>query len=281
MFLVKPTSQEVRQSDKAIFETKIDGYPFPKITWSLNDRVLTSKGSLHIETNRDTSVSKLSIDKIDFEQHTGIIQCRIENIHGTAEETVRLNISGAPMIKTNLNTEEEIFTGKDITLKVIAVGSPRPQGQWYYNDNPLMTSDVTYDEVTNEYRLMIKEASFTDNQGRYRVVLKNELGECESRTCTLRVLRPVKLVRVVPTSAVVDLKVGQPLELCFDIDGNETPKVKLYKNDNTVKFTSMKDGKYVYRMDEVKPEDEGVYKVIAKNKISSEESSITINVTGR
>jgi hypothetical protein len=95
----------------------------------------------------------------------------------------------------------------------------------------------------------------------------------------LRVLEPVKLVRVLPTSDTIDVKMGEPLELCFDIGGNEMPNVKLYKNIKIVEFTSMKERRCVYKVDEMKPEDEGVYKVIAKNKISTEEANIV--VTGK
>ena len=281
IFLIKPVSQEVKQGELANFQVKIDGYPLPNITWLLNGKVLTSQENTEIETDRTTGDSKLSINKVDIQQHTGVVICRIGNTYGNAEEVTQLDIRAAPTIKRQLNAEEEVASGKDITLKVVALGSPQPEAHWFYNDNLLKTSDVLYYEAANEYRLTIEKASFADNKGRYRVVLKNELGECESTTCVLRVLEPVILVRVFPTSAVVDLTIDQPLELCFDIGGNETPQVHFYKNDKIVEFTSVEGGMRVYKVDEVKPGDDGVYKVTAKNKISAEETSITVNVTGK
>ena len=47
-----------------------------------------------------------------------------------------------------------------------------------------------------------------------------------------------------------------------------------------MKFTSVEDRRHVYRVDEVKPEHQGVYKVVAKNKTSTEESIVNVNITG-
>ncbi|CAF5017123.1 unnamed protein product, partial [Rotaria sp. Silwood1] len=43
VFVAKPTTQEVKQGETAVFETKIDGYPTPKVTWLLNGKPLTPK----------------------------------------------------------------------------------------------------------------------------------------------------------------------------------------------------------------------------------------------
>ena len=107
-----------------------------------------------------------------------------------------------------------------------------------------------------------------------------KLGETESTPCVITVLEPVKLAKVNPTSDSLDLKVGEVLELSYDVDGKEAPKVQLLKDGKEVKFTSVEGGRHVYRVDEVKPEHQGVYKVVAKNKTSTEESSVTVNVTG-
>ena len=90
----------------------------------------------------------------------------------------------------------------------------------------------------------------------------------------------MKLSKTAPTSDAVDLKVGEPLELSFEIDGKEAPKVQLTKDGKEVKFTTVEERRHVYRVDEVKPEHQGVYKVTAKNKTSTEETTVTVNITG-
>ena len=62
-------------------------------------------------------------------------------------------------------------------------------------------------------------------------------------------------------------------------NGKEAPKVQLTKDGKEVKFTSVEGTRHVYSVAEVKPEHQGVYKLTAKNKTSSEETSVTLNVT--
>ncbi len=280
MFVAKPTTQEVKQGETAVFETKIDGYPTPKVTWLLNGKPLTAKEGAQVELNAATGDAKLSIPKVDLQQHAGVVTCKLENPHGTQEETVRLDVLAAPLIATQLPKQEETVSGKDVTLKVVVRGSPRPQAQWFYNDKPVAPENTSYDEEKSEYQLLLKYPSVATSEGTYRVVLKNELGETESTPCVLTVLEPVKLTKIAPATDVVDLKVGEPFEITADVEGKEAPKVQLTKDGKEVKFTSVEGTKHVYSVVEVKPEHQGVYKLTAKNKTSSEEASVTLNVTG-
>jgi hypothetical protein len=280
VFVAKPTTQEVKQGETAVFETKIDGYPTPKVTWLLNGKPLTAKDGAQIELNAATGDAKLSIPKVDLQQHAGVVTCRLENPHGTQEESPLLDILAAPLITTQLPKQEETVTGKDVTLRVVVRGSPRPEAQWFYNDTPVAAENTSYDEEKSEYQLLIKEATVTANEGTYRVALKNELGETESTPCVLTVLEPVKLTKIGPATDAVDLKVGEPFEISADVSGKEAPKVQLTKDGKEVKFTSVEGDRHIYSLAEVKPEHQGVYKLIAKNKTSTEETTVTLNVTG-
>ena len=90
----------------------------------------------------------------------------------------------------------------------------------------------------------------------------------------------MQLTKIAPTTEVVDLKVGQPFEITADVTGKEAPKVQLTKDGKEVKFTSVEGTRHIYSVPEVKPEHQGVYKLLAKNKTSTEETSVTLNVTG-
>ena len=266
MFVTKPTTQEVKQGDTAVFETKIDGYPAPKVTWLLNGKALTPKDGAQIEVNAATGDAKLSIPKVDLQQHAGSVVCRLENVHGSQEESVRLDVLAAPLITTQLPKQEETVSGKDVTLRVVVRGSPRPEAQWFYNDTPVAPENTSYDEEKSEYQLTIKGATVSGNEGTYRVVLKNDLGETESTPCVLTVLEPVQLTKIAPTTEVVDLKVGQPFEITADVAGKEAPKVQLTKDGKEVKFTSVEGTRHVYSVPEVKPEHQGVYKLTGEKQ---------------
>jgi hypothetical protein len=281
VFVSKLTTQEVKQGETAVFQTKIDGYPAPKVTWLLNGKPLTAKEGAQVEFNAATGDAKLSIPKVDLQQHAGVVTCRLENTQGTQEETARLDILAAPLITTQLPKQEETVSGKDVTLRVAVRGSPRPQAQWFYNDKPVAPENVIFDEEKSEYQLLVKQPTVGTSEGSYKVVLKNELGETESTPCALTILEPVKLTKVGPTKEAVDLKVGEAFEISFDIAGKEAPKVQLTKDGKEVKLTSVDGIRHTYSIAEVKPEHQGVYKLTAKNKTSSDETHVTLNVTGK
>jgi hypothetical protein len=234
-----------------------------------------------VEFNAATGDAKLSIPKVDLQQHAGVVTCRLENTQGTQEETARLDILAAPLITTQLPKQEETVSGKDVTLRVAVRGSPRPQAQWFYNDKPVAPENVIFDEEKSEYQLLVKQPTVATSEGTYKVVLKNELGETESTPCALTILEPVKLTKVGPTKEAVDLKVGEAFEISFDIAGKEAPKVQLTKDGKEVKLTSVDGIRHTYSIAEVKPEHQGVYKLTAKNKTSSDETNVTLNVTGK
>jgi hypothetical protein len=74
---------------------------------------------------------------------------------------------------------------------------------------------------------------------------------------------------------------GEPFEISADVSGKEAPKVQLTKDGKEVKFTSVEGDRHIYSLAEVKPEHQGVYKLTAKNKTSAEETTVTLNVTGK
>ncbi|CAF4359868.1 unnamed protein product, partial [Rotaria magnacalcarata] len=83
--------------------------------------------------NAPTGDAKLTIPKVDLQQHAGSVTCRLENVHGSQEETVHLNVLAAPLITTQLPKQEETVSGKDVTFRVVVRGSPRPDAEWFFN----------------------------------------------------------------------------------------------------------------------------------------------------
>ena len=66
------------------------------MTWLLNGKPLTAKEGAQVEFNASTGDAKLSIPKVDLQQHAGTVTCRLENLHGSQEETAKLDILAAP-----------------------------------------------------------------------------------------------------------------------------------------------------------------------------------------
>ncbi|CAF1280711.1 unnamed protein product, partial [Rotaria sordida] len=73
VFIVKLTTQKVKQGTTAVFVTKIDGYPTPTITWLLNEKPLTAKEGVHVQFDATNGEVKLSIQNVVLEQHAVIL----------------------------------------------------------------------------------------------------------------------------------------------------------------------------------------------------------------
>ncbi|CAF4258248.1 unnamed protein product [Rotaria sp. Silwood2] len=281
VFIIKPTAQRVKQSATAVFVATVDGYPTPTIIWLLNGNPLTTKEGAQEQFITVTGEAKLSIGNVDLKQHTGWITCRLENSLGYKEETVQLTVLAAPTITTELPKQQETVSGRDVTLKVVVLGSPQPSAQWFFNDGPIGTGNASVDEAKGEYQLLIKQTTVTQNEGTYQVVLKNEVGEVQSIPSLLTVLEPVKLTRVKPTSNVIDLEEGKAFDIIMDVSGKEAPEVQLTKDEKAIKFTSVETPRYTFSVASVKREHQGVYKMTAKNKTSREEITVTLKVIGK
>ncbi|CAF4560913.1 unnamed protein product [Rotaria socialis] len=279
IFVVKPTALTVKQDEKACLKIQIDGYPTPKIIWLLNGKQLKAEEGVQMQFNPVTNEAMLVIENVDLEQHAGSITCRLENEYGNEEERVKLEILAAPIITARLPQQRETVTGQDVTLKVVAKGSPRPSAQWFFNDQPIVSENLSVNEANNEYQLVIKRATIEKNEGAYRIVLKNDVGEVHSNSCVVTVLEPVKLKQVVPTSNEAQLKCGETFEITVDVSGKEIPEVRLMKDGEAMQFTNVETTRYKFVVANVQLQHQGVYMVIAKNKTSTEEMTVTLNVT--
>ncbi|CAF4651249.1 unnamed protein product, partial [Rotaria sp. Silwood2] len=213
--IVKPTAQKVKQGETALFKAQIDGCPPPKISWLLNGKELIAKEGIQVQFNTATGEAKLSICNVNL-QHAGLFICRLENPHGYQEETIQFTVLAAPTITTELPKQQETASGRDVTLKVVVLGSPPPSAQWFFQGRLIGTDNASINEAKGEYQLLIKQTTVAQSEGTYRVVLKNEVGEVQSTPCLLTVLEPVKLTRVKPTSNVIDLEEGNAFDITID-----------------------------------------------------------------
>ncbi|CAF3665749.1 unnamed protein product, partial [Didymodactylos carnosus] len=286
-FKTKPSGVEVKQGETAQFSTTVDGFPVPKVTWLLNAKPLTAKDNVQIEYDQKTGEAKLTIPNVDIERHSGQVTCRLESPLGTQEETVPLDVLSSPILSGKL-TDQETIAGKEVTMKLGVKGSPKPDAKWYRNDVEIPVTDENYRQTvteTNEYQLTIVNPTVTDSEGRYYVEMKNPLGEIKSNECTITVLEPSH-IQMLSEEGDKQLKVGDTFELECQVTGKEVPKVTFYKDGKELKpaadhvtIDASPDGKYKLTVTNVRPEDLGAYKVVAKNKTSTDEKSINVNIT--
>jgi titin len=220
----------VKQGDTATIECQIDALPLPKITLLRDGKPLTPKDG--IEQTFDAATRRLVITvKNARVDQTGTLTCKLDNAVGSAEASFKLNVSAAPVITKGL-TDQECLIDKELRLTIVTAASPAPTVRWFRDDVELTTAGTKVNDDT--FELVIPNVK-PEDQGAYKAVVSNDLGEKESQ-CKLTVLEPTELKWDVAEQQTI--QVGEIIQLQCQVSGRPQPDV-----------TWMKDGK------EIKPSD--------------------------
>lgn len=141
-FVVRPTSQVVREGDQVILECASNGNPKPKVTWlrngididfnDLDSRFrITGTGSLQITTVEDSD--------------SGDYQCRASNSVESADASATINVHIPP--KFIQAPEDKVANEKDeLELSCSIFGKPTPAIQWLKNGDLIKPND--YMQIT-------------------------------------------------------------------------------------------------------------------------------------
>lgn len=181
-----------------------------------------------------------------------------------------------------------VFEGKPVRLDCIIVGQPEPEVIWLQNENPIKESnDIQLYFQGDSCTLFINEA-FLEDAGVYKVIAINTAGEtsseCRVTVTPLNIAEP--LVR--PSSDRLPLSEmppkfeklltdnfaneGETIELeCGLASGQPLPEIKWYLNNKEITYNdriqsvAREDGTLKLIIENVLPDDKGVYTVKATN----------------
>lgn len=180
-----------------------------------------------------------------------------------------------------------VLEGNRIRLDCVIVGQPEPEVIWYHDDRPVKESpDFQLLFQGDRCSLIIHEA-FTEDAGEYKVVALNSAGEASSK-CTLSVT-PVTAKEELPKppeekpqptgtapkfeKLLSDILVSEGDKVIFEgnVIGEPRPEVKWLLNNQPItagdhiKIAHDAEGTIRLEIENVKPEDRGVYTVKASN----------------
>jgi titin len=179
-------------------------------------------------------------------------------------------------------TNVTVTEGNRVRLDCVIVGQPEPEVIWYHDDRPVKESpDFQLLFQGDRCSLVIQEA-LPEDAGQYKVVALNSAGEASSK-CSLAVTPDVATKPPEPvepsgsppkfTKLLSDVLVSEGERVAFDgcVTGEPTPDVKWLLNNQPiaatdhVKITHEPDGTIKLEIENVRPEDKGVYTVKAVN----------------
>ena len=276
-FVTKPNDTTVKQGDTATIDCQIDAFPLPKITLLRDGKPLTPKDG--IEQTFDAATRRLGITiKNARVDQTGTLTCKLENSVGSTETSFKLNVTAAPTISKGL-TDQECQLDKELRLSITSSASPQPTIKWY-KDNTELTNVET--QINNGvYELIIPNVK-TDDEGIYKAVLSNELGEKESQ-CKLTIIQPTELKCDFPEQQTI--QTGQPIQLNCHVSGRPLPDItwtkdgKEIKPSDRIEIVKNPDGNCSMIIKQATQDDKGVYKVICKNKLQTREAQTQIQIS--
>jgi hypothetical protein len=159
---------------------------------------------------------------------TGTLTCKLDNPVGSTDASFKLNVTAAPVISKGL-TDQECQLDKELRLSITSSASPQPTIKWYKDNIELQNVNTQINNDT--YELIIPNVKLED-EGSYKAVLSNELGEKESQ-CKLTVIQPTDLKCDFPEQQTI--QVGQPIQLDCHVTGRPQPDVTWTKDGKELK----------------------------------------------
>ncbi|XP_069115040.1 basement membrane-specific heparan sulfate proteoglycan core protein-like isoform X2 [Argopecten irradians] len=256
---------EVRQTTPVIgqslsFGCDAQGVPRPTVRWEKEG------GSLPLAHQIVDGV--LTIYDITAEDEGRYI-CTATNIAGTARDYVAVNVQGR---KTDPNVTVKIDTqtlniGERVEMECVVTGTPRATVRWTKTDGPLSASAFINDNI-----LVIPEVSLSD-AGTYLCEAQNIYGKVEQRVTLYIRARPL----ISGQGDSLTAALGTSATLACEATGYPAPEIRWYrKNGEMPREYDVEDGSL--KIDQVKPEDAGMYVCNAQNELGSNEHSMELRV---
>lgn len=192
-----------------------------------------------------------------------------------------------PSIQVPL-TDITVLESNRVRLDCVIVGQPEPEVIWYHNDRPVKeSSDFQLLFQGDRCSLIIHEA-FTEDAGEYKVVALNSAGEASS-SCVLTITpvvssqpsekpppaetKPISGTPPKFTKLLSDILAAEGDKIVLEavVSGEPRPEIKWLLNNQIitpnerVRTTYDNEGVIKLEIDQVLPEDRGVYTAKASN----------------
>jgi len=279
----------VKEGEQARFECEFDGNPSPKVSWLRDGKPLTAKDGFEIKTDTTTGKSTLTINQTTLKQ-SGPITLRLENSVGTPiEEIVQLQVETTPQFLQKPPTICEAHLNQIASIPFKCLATPKPIIHLFKNDNEIQLTGDHYELITNStdatsYEIKIKNIQ-PEDEGNYRILIENLLGNIQSNIQ----LTTVESISIKPSTSPINthLKEHDTLILEYTVNGRPKPDLIFMKDGKEIKASAKTQITYdettnICRLTttDVGQHDQGIYTLIAKNKLGKQESEpIKIDVT--
>lgn len=273
-----PSDTTVPRNDPVTLNCKAEGKPTPKIQWYKDGRPLAVGSRPHRVTLPEGGLFFLTVLHSKKDNDAGVYWCVALNQNGKAR-------SHNATLKIAVLRDEFKVTPDDVVAAVgdkveLACsppkGDPPPSVRWRLNDSAVDISQSDRMRIVGEGTLLFEEVQSSD-AGQYTCEAYNYAGmRRESPAAHLTVHERPYLVR---SPADVVMLEGESVDLRCVVAGDPPPAL-YWRRQNARMPVGRVDilADKTLRIEQLRPEDQGVYVCEADNAVGSVSASATVTV---
>ncbi|XP_076264330.1 obscurin isoform X30 [Rhynchophorus ferrugineus] len=279
--------QKVVKKNGVTFKAVIVGDPIPDVTWLKDGKPIS---------NQEYERSKIILENEDHDIEDGLKECtysltiprtersnqgkytiQAKNKWGELEDSAQLTIVLRPEIEGP--EDVRVVPGEATEFTVVVQANPEAQVLWMRDDKVIKASDlisIVEDKANETYKLVFHNVKLAD-EGYYKVVVKNELGESSSEGRLKTITERPKFI-----TGLTDQQVEDQGEITVMVraDGLPKPEITWYLNgkpiveDENHKIVTSRDAQVTSSLTitNYSGDDAGAYKAIAKNVVGEAET---------
>jgi hemicentin len=257
----------------------------PQCRWYKNDVEIIRTVEEEYEIIEEEETYTLLIKRAQ-PKDTGEYQAVLTNDAGQIKsKKVKVHVQKPPQLKSKPEPVVTVKEGEPARFECQFDGSPMPKVVWLRDGKPFTAKDgfdIKTDAVTGTSILTINQAT-SKHSGPITLRLENGVGEPIEEIVQLRVETKPQILQKPP--ATCEAFVNQTASIVFKCLATPEPTIRLFKNDIEIQLTgdhyelvpSETDTTlYEIRIKNVRPEDEGAYRLQIENALGSIESNVQV-----
>ncbi|XP_036328930.1 vascular endothelial growth factor receptor 1-like isoform X5 [Rhagoletis pomonella] len=295
----------VKAGEEAHLQCRVLSYPTAIVSWvftpcSISPRWPSCDKRLeqNFNSTRNAQPGELAIEYIHDLYFTpekpGIIHCLAANPKGMGEGKGHVLIGDISdnMTIVGIDENKKIARGDEVTLTCAALSYYFSDDLDWYKDGELVEESnnfvITNSSTSYSYQRTLKINNIQErSQGSYecRARNANNYDQQESKYISIFVYEPLppKMIHTnLDENAKLERKLGDFLELECTPEAIPAANVHWYKDDieltNGSNIAIEEDGNKLV-IQYIKPEDEGIYKCVAVNRLGSVDASSAVKIT--
>ncbi|CAB3399927.1 unnamed protein product [Caenorhabditis bovis] len=277
VMLDKDKNRTVIEKETVVLSCPATGKPEPDITWYKDGEGLNEDNIKNVIASGVLEGNELKIESVQ-DQDSGRYTCEAENVAGSTEQEVNLNVLTIPRIITDdIPSYNEFQLGQQVTLSCPVLAKPPANVTWLKKGKPLESNKYVKTSA-NGQKLYFLKLDIPDAD-KYTCVATNTAGE-DRRDFEISLL-------IAPTFDEpnivhrVQVNLGKPTTILCPAYGSPTPTITWLKDGISVKKnnkTAFFENGRVLTLETTDPSDAGRYTCIATNVAGSDDLETTLEV---